>query len=87
MDTITSTVSARGLRNDLADVMGRVRFASERVAVTRHGKVAAVLISPDDLELLEELEAAADLAAYHSAKQADDGVRVSLDQLRRELGE
>lgn len=38
-------------------------------------------VSVEDLERLEELENADDLAAYRAAKAADDGTRVSLAEL------
>jgi prevent-host-death family protein len=84
MNSISASVSTRELRADLASVMGRAGFGHERIAVTRNGKVAAVMIGADDLELLERLEDAADLAAYNAAKAADDGARVSLADLRSE---
>ena len=52
-----------------------------------HGKLAAVVIGVGDLEALEEFEMAQDLAAYREAKAADDGGRVSLDELRRGLAQ
>ena len=55
------------------------------MGVTRHGKLTAVAISVDDLELLEELEAARDVAEFAAARAADDGQRVSLDELRAEV--
>ncbi len=58
----------------------------ERVALARNGKVAAVLISKQDLESLERLEMAADVNAYRDAKAKDDGGRVTLEELDRELG-
>ena len=56
-----------------------------RIGVTRHGKLAAVMISVDDLELLDEFEAARDAAEFTAAKAADDGGRVSLDEQRAQL--
>lgn len=87
MSTITRNVSARDLRDGLSEVVGRVNFGHERVGVTRHGKLAAVVISVEDLELLEELEASRDLAEFRAAKDADDGRRVPLDDLTAELAE
>uniref|UniRef100_A0A942T1G3 Antitoxin n=1 Tax=Neobacillus citreus TaxID=2833578 RepID=A0A942T1G3_9BACI len=84
MNSISASLSTREFRADLAAVMGRATFGHERIAVTRNGKVAGVVIGLEDLELLEQLEDAADLAAYRSAKDADDGVRVSLAELRGE---
>lgn len=85
MDTISRSFPAKDFRDRLADVLGGVAYGSERVGITRHGKLAAVMISVDDLELLEELEAARDAAEFAAAKAADDGGRVSLDELRAEL--
>jgi prevent-host-death family protein len=85
MDTVTSEVTTRELRDQLSDVLGRAMYAGERIGVTRHGKLAAVVVSVADLEALEQFEMAQDVAAYDAAKKADDGQRVSLDQLRAEL--
>jgi prevent-host-death family protein len=87
MVSLSGSVSARDLRDDLASVVGRASFGHERVGITRHGKLAAVVIGVDDLELLEELETARDAAEFAAARAADDGSRVSLAQLRTELGE
>ena len=62
-------------------------YAGERIGVTRNGKLAAVVIGFEDLVALEEFEIAQDLAAYREAKAADDGGRVTLDELRRGLGQ
>jgi len=85
MNTITRSVPSKDLRDSLADVLGGGAYGSERVGVTRHGKLTAVVISVDDLELLEELEAARDAAEFAVARAADDGQRVSLDELRAEV--
>jgi len=45
-----------------------------------------VVIGPEDLELLEDLEMAADVAEYRRAVADDDGERVSLSELRRDIG-
>jgi len=87
MDTVTSEVTTRELRGQLADVLGRAMYAGERIGVTRNGKLAAVVIGVGDLEALEEFEMAQDLAAYREAKNADDGARVTLDELRRGLAQ
>lgn len=85
MNMISRSVPSKDLRDSLADVLGGVAYGSERVGVTRHGKLTAVVISVGDLELLEELEAARDAAEFTAAKAADDGKRVSLDELRTEV--
>lgn len=85
METITRSVPSKDLRDSLADVLGGVAYGSERVGVTRHGKLTAVVIGVEDLELLEELEAARDARELRAAKAADDGGRTSIDDLRAEL--
>lgn len=87
MESVTSSVSARELRADLSSIVGRVSFGHERIGVTRNGKLAAVVIGVDDLELLEQLEDANDLAAYEAARAVDDGTRVTLDDVRALLAE
>jgi len=85
MSTIDDYVASRLLRQDISDVVNRVAYGHERIAVTRHGKTAAVLVSLADLELLERLEMERDVAEYDAAKAADDGTRVTLEELEREL--
>lgn len=85
MDTISRSVPSKGLRDSLADVLGGVAYGAERVGVTRHGKLAAVVISVEDFEMLEQLEQARDAAEFAAARAADDGGRVSLDALRAEV--
>lgn len=85
MDTVTSEVSARELRGNLSDVLGRAMYRGERVGVTRNGKLAAVVIGVADLEALEAFEMAQDVEAYRTAKAEDDGGRVSLEGLRSGL--
>jgi prevent-host-death family protein len=42
-------------RKEFADLVNRVAYTGERVALTRRGKVMAALVSAEDLELLESL--------------------------------
>jgi prevent-host-death family protein len=81
MVMIDASVSARELRDALSSVVGRAEFGHERVGITRHGKLAAVVIGVEDLELLEELESASDATEFAAARAADDGTRVSLADL------
>ena len=43
-------------RENLGELVGRVQYGGEQVAITKHGKVVAALVSADDLRRLEELE-------------------------------
>jgi len=44
-------------RAEFADLVNRVSYTGEPVALTRRGKVMAALVSAEDLELLESLRA------------------------------
>jgi antitoxin YefM len=47
-------LSLSSVKAHLSEVVDRVELEQERVVLTRNGKAAAVLISTDDLEGLEE---------------------------------
>ena len=47
-------MSLADVKARFSEVVDRVERQQDRVVVTRNGKPAAVLISPDDLESLEE---------------------------------
>ena len=44
----------RDVRNHLSEVVDQVEREHDRVVITKHGRPAAVLVSVDDLESLEE---------------------------------
>ncbi len=48
------TLPLSDVRSTLSSIVERVEGTHERVLVTRNGRPAAVLISPEDLEGLEE---------------------------------
>lgn len=85
MNSITSSVTIRALRDGLAEAVGRANYGRERVQITKNGKPAAVLIGPEDFALLEQLEMLRDVADYRAAKLVDAGGRISLNELRAEL--
>jgi prevent-host-death family protein len=60
-------VAATALRHQLADTLNRVAYQGERIALERHGKVVAALVSKEDLEMLEALEDRVDLAEARRA--------------------
>ncbi|MGL5852144.1 MAG: type II toxin-antitoxin system Phd/YefM family antitoxin [Phycicoccus sp.] len=72
----------RQVRDHLSEVVDRVEREHERVTVTRNGRPAAVILSPDDLAQLEETlsvlgdpEALADIREADAAYAAGDVVR------------
>ena len=49
-----TTDSLRNVKDRFSEFVDRVESEHERIVVTRNGRPAAVLISPDDLDSLEE---------------------------------
>lgn len=52
--SIDPAMALRDVKNRLSEVVDQVEREHGRVVITRHGKAAAVVISTDDLESLEE---------------------------------
>lgn len=62
-------------RNRLTDLVSRVAYGGERIAIARRNRVLAVLVSAEDAELLERLEDEQDLkAALKTLKKGEKGV-------------
>ena len=77
-----TTESLRNVKDRFSEFVDRVDREHERVLVTRNGRPAAVLISPDDLDSLEETlellgnaEAVTDLVQAEAAVASGDVVR------------
>ncbi|HEX4472057.1 MAG TPA: type II toxin-antitoxin system Phd/YefM family antitoxin [Nocardioides sp.] len=71
-----STEPLRDVRNHFSDVIARVEREHERVTVTRNGRAAAVILSLDDLEELEEtLVVLSDPQALADIREADEAYR------------
>ena len=70
-----TTDSLRNVKDRFSEFVDRVDREHERVVVTRNGRPAAVLISPDDLESLEEtLELLADADAVRELLEAEAAI-------------
>lgn len=52
--TMNETRSLAEAKAHLSELVGRVDRQHDRVTVTVHGRPSAILLSPDDLEALEE---------------------------------
>lgn len=52
--TMSEAVSLADAKAHLSELVSRVDRQHDRVTVTVHGRPSAVLLSPDDLEALEE---------------------------------
>ena len=54
IEVMSETMSLATVKAHFSEVADRVEKQQERIVVTRNGRPAVVLISPDDLESLEE---------------------------------
>jgi prevent-host-death family protein len=71
-----TTESLRNVRDRFSEYVDRVEREHERVIVTRNGRPAAVLISPDDLESLEEtLSILSDPETMRGIEQGREAIR------------
>ena len=84
-----TTEPLRAVRDHLSEVVDRVEHQHERVVITRNGHPAAVLVSPDDLDRLEETiavlsdpDALADIREADAAYARGDVVR-GVEAVRR----
>ena len=69
---VMSIEPLREVRDHFSDVVDRVEREHERVTVTRNGRAAAVIISPEDLAELEEtLAVLSDPMALADIREAD----------------
>jgi prevent-host-death family protein len=84
---MTETLSLSAVKARLSELVDRVESEDDRIVVTRNGRPAAVLVSPDDLESLEEtLAVLSDRELMRRIRQgetaAERGDVVPLDQLQ-----
>ena len=82
-----TAVTAKQLKEASAEVLSRVQYGHERIAVTRHGKEVAAVVSIEDARLLDRLEDVLDVHdALAAIEEAEREGTISLDELRKKLG-
>lgn len=70
---MSETLSLAEVKAHLSELVGRVDRQHDRVTVTVHGRPSAILLSPDDLEALEETIAIlSDGAALRQLASSDE---------------
>lgn len=84
---MSETRSLADVKARFSEMVDRVEHQHDRITVTRNGRPAAVLMSPDDLAALEDtLELLSDPAAMaeivQARREAAAGEYVSADELR-----
>jgi antitoxin YefM len=52
--SLVEQMALKDVKNHLSEVVDRVEREHERVVITKHGRPAAVVVSVDDLESLEQ---------------------------------
>lgn len=73
---IVTAVPIRTAKDKLSALVDRVEGTHERVTITRNGTPVAVLVSPDDLEALEEtLDVLSDADLMAQLRQSQDELR------------
>lgn len=88
---MSETLPLSSVKAHLSEIVDRIEDQQDRVVVTRNGRAAAVLMSNDDLESLEEtLEILSDptvMAQIRESQQAiDDGKPgATIAELRADL--
>ncbi|MFS8479203.1 MAG: type II toxin-antitoxin system Phd/YefM family antitoxin [Micromonosporaceae bacterium] len=84
---MTTTLPLAEVRDRLSPLVNSVEATHERVVITKNGRPAAVLISYDDLESLQEtLEILSDPEVVREIRDAlAEPERYSVDEIRRDL--
>lgn len=82
------TLPLAEIRAHLSEIVDRVELEHDRVILTRNGRAAAVIVSPADLEALEDtLELLSDPKALKEIEKAKEEVAkgrvVSAEELRK----
>jgi len=78
-------------RARLTELLDDVEARHEHVVITRNGRPAAVVVSPEEWEALEEtLEVLQDEELLAALRESEEDVKAdrlfSLDEVKRELG-
>lgn len=81
------TLPLSEIKKRLSEIVDGVEAQHDRVVLTRNGRPAAVILSPDDLESLEEtLDILSNPAVMRDIRKAeselDGGERLTADELR-----
>jgi prevent-host-death family protein len=78
------TLKASQLRQGFSDALNTVAYSGQRIAINRHGKRVAVLVSTDDLALLEAMEDRYD--ATMAKKALKEKGSIPWHQVKKKLG-
>ena len=79
------SVAMKDARGELADLLNKVAYAHERVAITRHRKNVAYLVSEEDMQLIQFIEDKIDRAKAIEAMN-EGGDNIAFDDLMKDVG-
>lgn len=83
---MNTTITAVDLRKHISDILNRVAIAHERIAITRHRKAIAYVISAEDMELLEQVEDQIDLKLSRKAlEEAKRKGTISWEKVKKDI--
>jgi antitoxin YefM len=72
---MTETLSLAHIKAHLSEIVDRIERQHDRVVLTRNGRPAAILLSPDDLEAIEDtLDLLSDPQALKEINQAREEI-------------
>ncbi|MEV8391504.1 MULTISPECIES: type II toxin-antitoxin system Phd/YefM family antitoxin [unclassified Streptomyces] len=71
-------------RNQLGQLIGRVRYGHEEIVITEYGRPAAALVSIEELEELRRIRDEVDIAELE-ARKAEPGVTMTHDEFMAQL--
>ena len=77
-------LSATDLKKDLSDAINRVQYQGERIILHRRNKDACVLVSLEDLRLLQAIEDRID--ALDAEEALKDPRRFPIEEIKAALG-
>ena len=81
-------LEATKAKDTFGDTLNRAAYGKERIILTRRGKPIAALVPLEDLELLNELENAADAEDVRLAREeATRGEGVAWENVKAEFGQ
>jgi prevent-host-death family protein len=79
------TIPATAARQHLPELIDQVAYGGARIPIAKHGRPMAALVSYADLQRLEALEDAHDLALYQQAMAESTEPPLSFDEYLQEL--
>ena len=79
------SVAMKDARGELAELLNKVAYAHERIAITRHKKNVAYLVGEEDMRLLRFIEDKIDRAAALEAMK-EGGDNIAFENLMKDAG-